>query len=235
MSYCVNCGVELDNAAKECPLCNTPVINPGRLEELAHSKAPFPVDKGEVETVNRKDFGLLLSMVVLATAVTCGLLNGFVFQGAPWSLAVIGVCAILWVVLLPVTLFTRQSVYVSLLLDGIVTAAYLFMLTFLSGERAWFWGLGLPIVVLVTAVLENFAICVNKLPKSFLTIALYIFTHVGLLCMGLEVLIDRYLHGAISLRWSAVVVVVCVILDIAIITLLSKRRLRNAVRRRLHF
>lgn len=29
MSYCVNCGVELDASASECPLCNTPVINPG--------------------------------------------------------------------------------------------------------------------------------------------------------------------------------------------------------------
>ncbi len=29
--------------------------------------------------------------------------------------------------------------------------------------------------------------------------------------------------------------VVCVVLDIALITMLSRRRLRNAVRRRLHF
>lgn len=28
MSYCVNCGVELDSAAKKCALCETPVINP---------------------------------------------------------------------------------------------------------------------------------------------------------------------------------------------------------------
>ena len=28
MSYCVNCGVELDNTVKQCPLCDTVVINP---------------------------------------------------------------------------------------------------------------------------------------------------------------------------------------------------------------
>ena len=30
MSYCVNCGVELDPSAGICPLCHTPVVNPGR-------------------------------------------------------------------------------------------------------------------------------------------------------------------------------------------------------------
>ena len=28
MSYCVNCGVELDVSAHACPLCGTPVVNP---------------------------------------------------------------------------------------------------------------------------------------------------------------------------------------------------------------
>ena len=28
MSYCVNCGVELNPAASCCPLCGTPVLNP---------------------------------------------------------------------------------------------------------------------------------------------------------------------------------------------------------------
>ena len=27
MSYCVNCGVELEASLRECPLCHTPVIN----------------------------------------------------------------------------------------------------------------------------------------------------------------------------------------------------------------
>lgn len=95
--------------------------------------------------------------------------------------------------------------------------------------------LGVPIVLWVTAVAEAFTLCVRRLPRSFLTVSLYLFTAVGLLCGGLEILIDRYLGGHIALSWSAVVMTVCGIVDIAIITMLSRRRLRNAVRRRLHF
>lgn len=244
MSYCVNCGVELDASAGECPLCNTPVLNPKEIERYAahagkgmenQARSPFPREKGQVETVKRKDLGILLSMVVLASAVTCGILNALVFRGTLWSLAVIGACAILWVIMIPVVIYVKQPVYVSLLLDGAVVAVYLFMLTFQVGSSDWFWGLGLPITGLVTVMTELETVCILKLPKSFLTIALYLFTGVGLLCMGLEMLIDHYLDEGIALSWSAVVLTVCIILDIALITMLSRRRLRNEVRRRLHF
>lgn len=235
MSYCVNCGVELDASARECPLCNTPVLNPRELEKIAHAQQPFPTEKGPVEAVKRKDLGILISMVVLATAVTCGLLNAFVFRENLWSLAVIGVCVVLWVILIPAFIYTKQPVYVSLLYDGIAVVIYLYMLTFLTGTGKWFPGLGVPIVLLVTAVAEAFTLCVRKLPRSFLTVSLYLFTAMGILCGGLEILIDRYISDHIELTWSAVVITVCVILDITIITLLSRRRLRNAVRRRLHF
>lgn len=235
MSYCVNCGVELDASADECPLCNTPVLNPRELEKIAMAQKSFPTEKGQVETVKRKDLGILVSMVALATAVTCGILNAFVFQEALWSLAVIGACIVFWVIMIPAVIYTRQPVYVSLLYDGGAVALYLFMLSYLTGSRNWLWGLGIPIAALVTVLAEIFTFCVRRLPRSFLTVALYIFTALGLLCLGLEILIDRYVGGRIALSWSAVVLTVCGILDIAVITMLSRRRLRNAVRRRLHF
>lgn len=242
MSYCVNCGVELESGAKACPLCNTEVWNPR--EQAARqerggtrpaAQTAFPREKGQVETVKRKDLGILLSMVILASVATCGILNLFVFKRVPWSLAVIGACVILWVFMIPAVIYTRQPVYVSLLLDGGAVALYLYMLTYLSGSSGWFFGLGLPITALVTALVETVTLCIRKLPRSFLTVALYLFTALGLLCLGLELLIRRYLDAELRLSWSAVVLTICTILDIAVITMLSRRRLRNEVRRRLHF
>ena len=103
------------------------------------------------------------------------------------------------------------------------------------GSREWFLGLGLQITLLVTVIAELVTLCIRKLPRSFLTVSLYLFTAVGLLCVGLEMLLDWYLAGEIALSWSAVVLTVCIVLDIALITMLSRRRLRNAVRKRLHF
>lgn len=234
MSYCVNCGVELQAAAERCPLCNTIVINPNEIGKKNDVQAPFPSEKGQVETVKRKDIGILITAILAATAIICGILNGLSFQGALWSLAVGGVCVVLWVILIPVVIFKRQPIYVSLFLDGVAVAAYLYMLTYLVGSNGWFFGLGLPITILVTAIIELFTICVKKLPYAFLVGCLEFFTVVGLLCMGIEILIDRYLEHPIALSWSAVVLTVCGILDIAFITMLSRRRLRHALYKRLH-
>jgi len=237
--------VELDSSARECPLCGTLVLNPNDLAAKGERNvrkvrgreeaSPFPEEKGEVETVNRKDLGILLSTVELASAVTCGLLNAFVFREPLWSFAVIGACLLLWVLMLPVVIFKRMPAFLSILLDGLAVAAYLYMLTFQIGTDEWFWGLGLPITMLVTVVAELFVLCLRKLPKSFLTVSLYLFTALGLFCVGLEVLIDWHLKKEIHLGWSAVVMTVCAVLDIALVTMLSRRRLRNEVRRRLHF
>ncbi len=234
MSYCVNCGVELEPAAKACPLCNTPVINVNQIK-AGNGRAPFPEEKGAVETVDRKDLAILLSVFVLATAVICGLLNALAFRGTMWSLAVIGGCVILWVWLFPLVISHRISVYMLLLLDGLSVALYLYMLAYMLESFEWCFGLGFPIVVLVTVLAEVLALCIRVFPRSALTISLYLVTAAGILCVGLELMIDRYIRGELSLGWSAVVLTVCAILDITIITMLSRRRLRSAVRRRLHF
>ncbi|MFR5846186.1 MAG: hypothetical protein ACLUEU_10705 [Oscillospiraceae bacterium] len=48
MSYCVNCGVELDPARQRCPLCGTPAWKPD-------STAPsyFPTKPAEVPPASR--------------------------------------------------------------------------------------------------------------------------------------------------------------------------------------
>ena len=50
MSYCVNCGVELEKGAKKCPLCGTEVINPNEInEERIHSYPVYsPMPKAKI-------------------------------------------------------------------------------------------------------------------------------------------------------------------------------------------
>lgn len=235
MSYCVNCGVELDASAKACALCNTPVYNPKQLFTEG-IRPPYPKEEGQVETVKKKDMAILLTVVLLATAVTCGLLNGLVFTGTRWSLAVIGVCVVLWVMVLPGWLMKNNpSVYLCLLLDGAAVLGYLYLLGHMVKDTEWVFEIGCPISVLITCVAEGLALAMKKLPRSFLTFSLYLITGVALLCTGLEMIVDNYLRQEIVLGWSAVVLTVCVIVGIAVITMLSRKRIRNAVRRRFHF
>lgn len=234
MSYCVNCGVKLEASIKKCPLCSTPVINPRELEKT-RSFSPYPGEKGQVEEVKKKDIAILISVVLLTTAVVCGLLNSFALSGTRWSLPVIGICGILWVYSVPFLLWTKLPLPLYFLFDGCAIGIYLYVLTFLIEKNEWFWRIGLPIVVLVTILVEIMTWLLKKFGVSILFTALVFFLALPVLCIGIECFVDLYLYETISLFWSAVVLTVCVILDITLITVLAKKRLRNAIRKRLHF
>ncbi len=234
MSYCVNCGVELEASLKQCPLCNTQVVNPNEVKK-EQVISPFPKEKEKIEAVMRKDVGILISIILGSTIITCGCLNYFVFNSNRWSLVVIGACVLLWVILFPVVIYEKLHIHLSILFDGVTLLGYLYLITLLTQNNKWFTGLAIPLVVFITLVVEIYVFCARKLPKSILTGALYAITAFGVLCVGIELLVDWYLYERIIFRWSAIAATVCIIIDAAIITLLSMRRFRNAIRRRFHF
>ncbi|MDE6386226.1 MAG: hypothetical protein K2L82_00285 [Lachnospiraceae bacterium] len=234
MSYCVNCGVELESSLQECPLCHTPVMNPNEINQL-RPVSPYPTDKGQVEVVKRKDLGILVSVVLTATGVTCLLLNLLVFNSSLWSLVVIGSCLCLFVFSFPAIFYSKTPIYLSLLADGISVAVYLFLITFLTDSNTWFWQMGLPVITILTILAELFPLLAKFFPLNILSCALCIFVEIPAFCVSLELLIRHILERPYRITWSAVVLTVCIIIDIALITILAKKRLRNEVRRRLHF
>ncbi len=235
MSYCVNCGVELEKTLERCPLCNTPVINPNELQKITAPTYPYPKEKGQVDAVKKKDLAILTSVVLTATSLCCLLLNIFVFSGTHWSLFIIGACLLLFVIIFPAVIYTKLPVYISLAFDGAATGFYLYMITFNTANDRWFLSLALPITALVTILVEIFALLLRTFPVSFLTTALYFFVEIALLCVGLELLIDNYCGVPLQLVWSAIILTICGVIVITLLTILSKQRLRDAVRRRLHF
>ena len=76
MSYCVNCGVELDATASFCPLCHTPVYNPNQPVDETSPK-PFPTERKEVPPVSRIQVAILLTAIFASVGVCCGVLNIF--------------------------------------------------------------------------------------------------------------------------------------------------------------
>lgn len=234
MSYCVHCGVKLEPSLKRCPLCNTPVIDPSELKKLEFSP-PFPNKCGETEGVKTKDIIILLTIAVLTIAITSAGLNFMFYKNTPWSLTIIGICAIIWIAFAPKLMIPKIPIYFSVFLDGFASALYLFLISYITPSRKWLWELGIPIVNLVTVLLILFVFLARNISSSKLSIALYTYVLVPILCIGIELLICIYKGHSLQLSWSAIVTAPCLIVSIILITILSKKRLREAVRRRLHF
>ena len=233
MSYCVHCGVELDQTATRCALCNTPVIDPSALID-EKAKPPFSTKKGQVERVKRTDLAILSSVVLASTALACALLNFLVFTVNFWSFYIIGACLLLWVFSIPWVIYTRLPIYLSILFDGVAVALYLGIIAYEYSGLVWYVGLAIPITCMLTILLLIFIFLHRYFQTSILSTAIYLFAEIAVFCVGLEIMLRNYFEGIIYITWSSVVLVSCAIIIVALLTIITRSRLREAVRRRMH-
>lgn len=237
MSYCVQCGVKLEQSLKSCPLCHTPVINPNELNtsNLPDGIGPFATEKGEVEPMKKHDIGLWLTLVFGSTAIACGILNLFVFNHSYWSIPAIGACIILWLFFCPRMFFPQIPIILNLSVSAISIIFYQLAITLMTENDRWFFEIALPITLFLMGLVALSGICYKYVAKSLLATVLYFFMDVGILSVVIEYRVDIFLGQGFHIFWSAIVFSVCAVISIALIAILSMKRLRETVRKRLHF
>ena len=214
MSYCVNCGVELDSTAEFCPLCRTPVYNP-RQPVDKNSPTPFPAERGEVAPVSMWEVAVLVTAMLGSVAVCCGLLNLFLRTSHIWSLYVIGAAAMLWVFFVPPLLWRKLPLPAATLLD-------------------WYLHLALPTTALLALILLVQVLLVQKKRLSILSTMAAVVASIAVFVVGLELLGDLYFHGEWSPSWSLVVLIVAGAVEIPLLVVRRVPGLRKEARRRFH-
>jgi len=73
MSYCVNCGVELEAAQKKCPLCDVPVVNP--LVPQQEEKTTFPAQTDVLKKTDRIFWIKFITILLAVPIITCIITN----------------------------------------------------------------------------------------------------------------------------------------------------------------
>ena len=233
MSYCVNCGVELDATASFCPLCHTPVLNPGQPVD-EHAPKPFPTQRGEVAPASKRELALLITAMLASVAVCCGVLNLFLNQQRPWSLYVIGAAVMLWIWFVPPLLARGMHLLLRLLLDVAAVGVYVYLISIDLRGHDWYMGLALPIILTGGAIMAALGLLLGKGRRSILSSVTLIIGSVGLFLVGVEVFIDRWLFGRWTPGWSLVVLAVCAALVIPLLVVRHRPALREEARRRFH-
>lgn len=157
MSYCVNCGVELDPSAKTCPLCGTPAWHP----EL---DAPpyFPANSAAVQPASRREAAILLTAMLVSVSLCCGLLNLFLPTDRPWSLYVIGAAVMLWVWFTLPMVLRRLPVFFRLTADVAAIGIYVWLISIDLGGSRWFRGLALPLIGWAGLLAMGIEFCIDR-------------------------------------------------------------------------
>lgn len=233
MSYCVNCGVELEESIRKCPMCNTPVINPNDIEKLKKFQSPYPEKKSEVEIASKKDLIFVLSVIFGGTILCCGALNMFVFSHTKWSLITAGICGLLWFITVPPIIIKNFKKRIYVLYNGLMVCTFLGLIGIFIDDTEWVITLAIPITLITMLFVEIF-LTIAKYTRNILPLSTTISLEVGLLCVAIELLIENAVGKAFALTWSAIVLTVTFMLAIIFISIISRKKLRSQLHRRFH-
>lgn len=231
MSYCVHCGVELDQTQRTCPLCGVEVRDPLAAVDTK-SPRPYPTRSTVVEPPEKSELAVLLSVMLVSASAACAILNLFLDSGRFWSLYVTGGAMTLWLWAVLPLLAPKLPIWVRLLCDGGAVGVYLCLIALTLGGMDWYLGLALPIVLVGTALALALGLLLPG--RSILSSASLLLAGTALLCVAIELFTDLFLAGAWTPKWSLIVAAVCLALIAVLVTVRSVPGLREQARRKFH-
>ena len=202
MSYCVNCGVELAPSEKACPLCEVPVANPAKPYEKPQNY-PYP-NQVELETkqVNAR-YGAYLATILLAVPMVLSVLLDLLDAGTPtWCPYVLGAGGMLFCVVLLPFYVKRTRPYFYLAVDVMAVGLYVSLIGIMVDGLEWVYRLAIPLVIVVGAGMIAAVYLARRSGKTVLVILSDIAFILCVVCMLIEVLVDAFVWGRVSLTWS---------------------------------
>ncbi len=233
MSYCVNCGVELENSQGKCPLCDTVVQNPMEPYD-PRAKKPYPPRTPEQNlTINRKYYVLLLSIAFLVPALICFVLD--LLSGAiDWSLYPMGAILMVFVFFAVPGLVSKYRLYTSILADGAAICGYLKLVQWLGKGGIWFDSIVFPLLILAVMMTLAMAASIRQRLVAGLLVPAVALVLIGILAIVTELLIGSSVQHALRLTWSPFVLIPCFLVGLALFLVHMNQPLRSQLHRRLH-
>jgi hypothetical protein len=201
MAYCSRCGVEVEDRATVCPLCEAPIQ---RIDAPADEPAKYP---DAVAPAQGRQTRYLVWMVFTAALGSAALLfltlDAVLERGVSWSLYPLTGAGVLWLFITLVVLFARRPIFV-IAGQAVATAGFLVLIDLFNGELEWFVSLGLPIVGVVTGVVVLVWLVArfSRHAAALTTVAVLFGAGAG--SVGIDLLITGRL-GQAHLSWSIIV------------------------------
>ena len=233
MSYCVHCGVELDNWETKCPLCQTPVIDPRQDRDTALPQERRLSSEQPLTRVNKRLFVLLVGVLLLIPLITVVIVNLATTHTLTWALYVLGSELCFWTIFVLPFSRSGMSPYLYVAADTAVAALLLLLIFLENAETGWFFPLALPITLLTGAgVLLHVFIWrrkrIGKLRKSGWGVFV-----IACLLIALDLTITHYLSNTFDLTWAWYAAFPLLIISIVLLAVSFNKRACDWLRRNL--
>ena len=208
MSYCVNCGVELDKSAKKCALCSTPVINPNEVVCEIKEEKPFSENIQLPKSIKKEFVAFVISVIMLIPNIVMLFLNIFFIRQGFWSVYA-GVSSLLLWVLFVFPFFTKKSrPFLMWAFDTLAVSGFFFTVLALHGVASMTVKSTLSVVALVSLAVLCYILWSRK-RKHHWTAHVVVFLLETTIVSFLAGFAVSYFTGNISFLIVGIVIAVC--------------------------
>jgi hypothetical protein len=200
MAYCSRCGVEVEERAARCPLCEAPI------QRLDGAKAEAP-RYPEVSVLPGRQVRYLVWLVstgaLLSTTLMCVAVDLVRGGGISWSRYAATGAGVLWLFITLVVIFARRPIFV-IVGQAVATAGFLVLIDLFNGRLDWFVPLALPTVAVVSGASVLVWVAARLSRRAPALTAASVLLSCALGSVGLDLLVSARL-GSAGLSWSFIV------------------------------
>ncbi len=181
MSYCVNCGVELDDSARKCALCQTPVLNPNKPIQT-EAETPFSEKTHIPKNTKIKFIALLISVILFVPAIVCLLIDFLFFPKVSWSIFIGSSLLLLWIIFVLPSFIKKLRPYFMWGFDTLAVALYVYLFFVMDNDYLMVWytkGI-LPMIIINAILILVYMIWAKHKKRHWLLKTLHIFSACGI-------------------------------------------------------
>ena len=233
MSYCINCGVELDRTQRACPLCDTAVFHPNCPVDT-ESPTPYPQAISLPKSSRRKYLAFVMTGVLMITAIVCLTINFMTAESGPWSLFVLFPCVLFWLLFILPLVLRRSSPYLYILVDAIAISLYIYSYTVILNSKGWFMEIVLPFLGMVTFLSIVLTVWLRKSRREWPDICIFVTVSAALANLLVDFLVHLAVYGVLGAGFSIVSVTCCAALVVFFSFISRNRRFRAWLTRKTH-
>ncbi len=210
MSYCVNCGVELEETANKCPLCSTPVINPNTAS--VSDAAPSYSDKAvEIpESVKKRFAAFIMTIVMLIPNIVCFLVNILFHYGYTWVWLLNATSILIWTyIVLPLMCSKKTGVFY-VLIDTVAAIGYAYVINYLEKGTGWFAECAVPIIIILAALLCFSVEFFRRKKPGWILISIIVAAEVIIASIPCEIIIVHFINNTYTPSVSLIISACCI-------------------------
>lgn len=209
MKYCANCGVELDQSMTECPLCHKTASESTKIKQAPQDFNSLPAaEKTAVvrqdenaKQQNRKLFWELTVLIFFSVAIITLLIDLLTSHQLSWSKYTVGISMVLLVNSSLLSFWRHRPLVIGMGSFASI-AFFLLLLDYLGNSSAWGLKLGIPLLLLLYVFLLAVVLLVKYLHEKGINFIALLLSVASIVCVGIEILLDSFVHQHISMGWS---------------------------------